>query len=150
MGGDRDDRDARLAERHLSRAMDDREPLHAEPLGDLVRDLAEDPQRHRLVGLVPEGLDRPAGVSGGLGLLPRRRRAGRDPGPAEEPDDRPVLVGREPVLEIGQDRPGDRRLRDLEDPRGRSTAAGSSAAPPLTGGMNATSSPSSSAVAGSA
>ena len=55
--------------------MDDRQPLDAEPLRDLVGDRRQDPERHRLVRLVLERLDRPAGVAGGLGLLARRRRA---------------------------------------------------------------------------
>ena len=122
---------------------------HAEPLERLVRDLAEGRERHRLEGLVSEAFDRTAGVSGGFGLLPGRRRAGRDPGPAEEPDDRPVLGESRARPRARRGSPGERRVRDL---RIRSVRRGplASSSPPHTGGMNATSSPSSSGVAGSA
>ena len=97
--------------------MDDRQPIDPEPRRDLVGDRRQGPQRHRLVRLVLERFDRPAGVAGGLGLLARRRRAGRRPGPAEEPDDRAVLGDGQGVGELGQDGGRERRLAELEDPR---------------------------------
>ena len=65
-------------------------PVDPEARLDLVGDRREDVERHRLVRLVLERLDGPAGVPRGLGLLPRRRRPGRRAGPPEEPDDRAV------------------------------------------------------------
>ena len=53
-----------------------------------------------------------------LRLLARRRRARRDARPAEEPDDRAVLVGREPVAQLTEDAGVERRLAQLEDPGG--------------------------------
>ena len=148
MRRDRDDRDAHLAERHLAGAVDDREALDAEPLGDLVGDPGEDRDRHRLVGLVGQASTAPTGVPRRLRLLARRRRARRDPRPADEADDRAVVVGREPVAQLREDRRVEGRLADLEDPaRARSVGA---SAPPLTGGISASSSPSPSAASASA
>jgi hypothetical protein len=82
VGRQRDDRDGRLAERHLTGPVDDRHAGHPEPRSDLVGDLAEHGQRHRVVRLVLERLDAPAGMACGLGLLTRRGRPGRRPGRA--------------------------------------------------------------------
>ena len=86
-------------------------------------------------------------MAGGLGLLARRRRAGRRPGPAEEPDDRAVLGVARRVGQLGQDGGRERRLAELEDPPSAPPPA-SGPDPPETGGIIATSSPSASAVAG--
>src|SRR4051794_21124262 len=61
--------DARLAEWHLACAMDDGQPFDAEPVRDLAGDRREDAERHRLVRLVAEGLDRPSRMTSGLGFL---------------------------------------------------------------------------------
>ena len=120
--GDRDD-----PERHLAGPMDDRQPRDAEALGDLVGDGLEDPDRHRVVGLVFEGIHRPPGMSGGLGLLARGRRAGCRPGPAEEADDGAVLVRREAIGELGEDLRPERRPRATR----RSGRCGRRRPPPL-------------------
>ena len=140
--GDRDD-----PERHLAGPMDDRQPRDAEALRDLVGDGLEDPDGHGVVGLVLERVHGAAGVAGGLGLLARGGRAGRRPGPAEEPDDGAVLVRGEAIGQLGQDLGPERRPRAAR----RSAAARlgtASPAPPDTGGMTASSSPSARRVGG--
>jgi hypothetical protein len=89
-------------------------------------------------------------MAGRFGLLARGRRARRDAGPTDEPDDGAVLIGRKARFEIGQDRRPERRRSGGAAAAAYAASGGSSPDPPLTGGMNATSSPSASAVSGSA
>ena len=141
MRGDRHDRDRDLAERHLPRAVDDGDAADPEARLDLVGDRLERGQRHRLVRLVLQRLHAAAGMARGLGLLARRRRARRLAGPPEEPD-RPRRR---------RDRPGGRPARrGCRRPAApsRSSSDPRCPEPPDTGGIIATSSPSSSAVAG--
>ena len=104
--------------------------------------VAERGERHRLERLVFERVHGPAGVPRGLGLLARRGRPGRGPRPPEEPDHGAVLGERQLVRELGEDGRRERRLAELDDP---ARVAG---APPDTGGIIATSSPSASTVVG--
>ena len=125
--------------------MDDRQPLDAEPLRDLVGDRVEDRQRHRLVRLVLERLDAPPGVAGGLGLLARGRAcpasSGSGPGSRRPP----------PSSGSRGARPARRGSRASK--RRRRAARGSAAPPAVaaaarTGGIIATSSPSARTVVG--
>ena len=109
------------------------------------------------MGLVVERLDRPAGVAGRLRLLPRRGRPGGDAGPAEEADDPAVLGDRQAVGKLGQDRGPNGSSRSsmirIAAPSvavAAASAMSGPAAPPLTGGMQASSSPSARISVGSA
>jgi hypothetical protein len=126
VGGRRDDEDRRLAQRDLARAMDDRQPRDPKTGLDLVGDLAQDPQRQRLERLVLQLLDGSAGMARRLRLLARRRRAGGDPRPALEHDDAAVLVGHEPVRQLGGEIVRERVGTELEDPP-RTGGAGAAA-----------------------
>ena len=159
MRGDGDHRDRRDAQRDVADPMDDRESRHPEPLGDLVAMVVEDADRHRVVGLVLEGIDRPAGMARGLRLLAGRRRPGLERVRPRNPTMAPSAVGREPVAELPEDLGAERGLAQLDDPEWvrpvravRRVPAPSPGAPepPDTGGMTASSSPSARVSAGSA
>ena len=117
--------------------------LDVEAGGDLVGDRRQDGEGHRLVRLVVERLDVAAGVAGRLGLLARGRRPGRDPGPPRNPTAAPSSGVGQPVGQLARGSPA-RTGRRLADARTDARLGGpvSVVAPPDTGGIIATSSPS--------
>ena len=142
----------RLAERHLAGPMDDGEPLDPEARRDLVGDRRR-ASASAIVSCASYSSDstRPAGVAGGLGLLARRRRAGRRPGSGRgtRRPRRPRSVA-SAVGELGQDRRRERRLAELEDPARSPRRAAVVRRRRSPAGCIATSSPSASGVVGSA
>ena len=138
-----------LAQRHLAGAMDDRQAVDAESRRDLVGDLGHDRQGHLGQRLVLERLDAPAGVAAassswpGAGVPGDRRVTPRKPTTAPSSS-----VASRPDSSASTSGPsGPSRTSRIR--RAGSLLSGASA-PPLTGGIIATSSPSASSVSAGA
>ena len=118
MRSHRNHRHARFPQRHLTRAVDDRQAADAEPALDLVGDQLEHRAGHRLVGFVFEPFDRASGMARGLVLLAGRRHPRCLPGATDEPDHGAVCRRGQTLTELGQDPQVERLGSQLQDAHG--------------------------------